>query len=196
MLPPGEIRDLCEGAVRIFDMKRIWMLATLAASAALSVGCGGSTSSAEDSSAAEPKPPGKTIGHGSGELNCKTFPFIGSGPDDWRRTSYAFGRFGVSHNLAGNRESDGLLHAKTPVLAEGHTSVVLSVPESERDRVGIALVRPSHPLSTITLKPCADRKRTLWAAGLVLSDRRPVHLDVRIGANKGTIRVGPPESSP
>jgi hypothetical protein len=177
-------------------MKRIWMLLALAVATALFVGCGSSSDSTSQESNVSPLgPPGEIIGHGSGTLNCKTYPFIGPGPDDWRRVSYAFGRFGMSHNFAaGSRESDGLLHAKAPMIVEGHKSVVLSVPQAERDRVGIELLKLDRPLSTLTLKPCPDRKRTLWAAGLALRDRRPVDLDVRIGARIGRVRIGPPES--
>ena len=171
------------------------MLLGLAVAAALFVGCGGSTSTTEESKTSASAPPGEEIGRGSGELSCKTYPFDNSGHEDWRQDSYSFGRFGVSHNFAaGSREPDGLLHAKTPMLVEGHRTVVLSVPESEKDRVGIEILKPDRPLSTLTLKPCADKKRTMWAAGFLLRDRRPVVLDVRIGVRRGTVRVGPPES--
>jgi len=171
------------------------MLLALVVATALFVGCGGSASTSKHSNVSASGPPGEAIGHGSGTLNCKTYPFIGPGPDDWRRTSYAFGRFGMSHNFAaGSREADGLLHAKAPMIVEGHKSVVLSVPQGERDRVGIELVNRERPLATLTLKPCPDKERTLWAAGLALRDRRPVHLDVRIAASRGTVQIGPPES--
>jgi hypothetical protein len=176
-------------------MKRIWMLHALAVATALFVGCGGSSSTSKESNVSASGSPGEIVGHGSGTLSCKTHPFIGPGHDDWRRTSYIFGRFGMSHNLAaGSRGPDGLLHAKAPVIVEGHKSVVLSVPHGERDRVGIEIANREDPLSTLVLKPCADKKRTAWAAGLALRDLRPVHLDVRIGARKGKVRIGPPES--
>jgi hypothetical protein len=100
----------------------------------------------------------------------------------------------VSKNFAGNREPDGLLHAKAPMLVEGHRTIVLSVPQSERDRVGLEIIKPHQPLLSLTLEPCADKKRTMWAAGFVLRDRRPVLLDVSIGSKRGTVRVGPPET--
>jgi len=137
----------------------------------------------------------QTIGHGSGELNCGTYPFAGFGPEDWRQDSYSFGPFGVSHNFAaGTREPDGLLHSKTPMLVEGHRTVVLSVPESESDRLAIEILKPDRGISTLILRPCPDKKRTIWAAGFLLRDRRPVTLEVRVGARRGTVRVGPPES--
>jgi hypothetical protein len=173
-------------------MKRFWIFPVLLVPAALFVGCGGST---EDSKTSASAPPSEVIGHGSGELNCETYPFDNSGYEDWRQDSYSFGPFGVSHNLAaGSRQPDGLLHAKTPMLVEGHRTVVLSVPESEAGRVGIETLKSDRPLSTLILKPCAHKTRTLWAAGFVLRDRRPVTLDVRVGVSRGTVRVGPPES--
>lgn len=165
-------------------MRKIGICPTLVA-AALAVGCGGSATDDHSDS----------IGHGSGELSCETFPFAGSGHSDWRRDSYSFGPFGVSHNFAaGRREPDGLFHSKTPMLVEGHGTVVVTVPESERQRFGIEILKPDRPISTLTLKPCPDKKRTMWAAGFVLRDLRPVALDVRIGQKEGTLRVGPPET--
>jgi hypothetical protein len=174
-------------------MKRIWILLALAVATALFMGCGSSTSTAKQSDDSAPGPPGEIIGHGSGRLNCKTYPFSGPGPDDWRHSSFFFGPFGLTRNFAiGSREDDGLMRAKTPVIVEGHRSVVLSVPRGERDRVGIELVDGRRPFSAITLTPCAGKKRTAWATGLVFRDRRPVHLEVRIGSRAGTIEVGRP----
>ena len=124
-------------------MTRTSTFLALVVALVLIAGCGGSSSTAEQSGAAVS--PDEPIGHGSGELNCKTFPFDGSGTEDWRQDSYFYGPFGVSHNLAaGSREADGLLHSKTPMLVEGHEAVVLSVPERERDRVAIEILKPDH----------------------------------------------------
>jgi hypothetical protein len=177
-------------------MLKLWIFPSLAAAAAvLAVGCADSAPTAEKPKPSPSAPAPRAIGHGSAELNCDTFPFAGSGRSDWRRDSYSFGPFGVSKNFAaGGREPDGLFHSKTPMLVEGHRTVVVSVPESERDRVGIELLKPDRPISTLVLKPCPDKKRTIWAAGFVLRDLRPVVLQVRVGQRSGTVRVGPPET--
>lgn len=187
--------DLRGGLARISDMKTTFASSLLALVILLLSGCGDSTSTAEKSHTGASGPPGNAIGDGSGALTCKTYTFIGQGPDDWRRDSYWFGPFGMSHNLgAGNRDDDGLFRAKAPMVVEGHRSVVLSVPKAERDRVALEIVNGDGPLSTLSLKPCADRRRTLWAGGLVLRDLRPVRLNVRTGARKGTVVIGPPET--
>jgi len=153
------------------------------------------TSTTDESSTGAPGSRHRAIGHGSGELTCKTYPFIGEGADDWRRNSYWFGPFGMSHNLAaGNREDDGLLRAKVPMIVEGHQSVLLTVPKQERDRVALEIVGAKQPVSTLSLRPCAAKRRTLWAGGLVLRDQRPIHLNVRIRSRSGTVAIGPPET--
>lgn len=188
------MHDCLEMANRIpAAVKRIWIYPALVLIAVYAAGCGGSSSTVEESTSASIS--AKVIGHGSGELNCKSYPFENSGQEDWRRNSYSFGPFGVSRNFAvGTREPDGLLHSKTPMLVEGHRTVVVSIPKSERDRVGIEILSLNRGISTLVLKPCPDKKRTMWAAGFLLRDRRPVVLDVLIGARRGTVQVGPPES--
>ena len=95
------------------------MALVLAGVIVLLAGCGGTEASSP------------TIGHGAATLNCKTFPFIGSGKDDWRKSSASFGPFGmlVTDYAKGSRHGDGLLHTKIPALVEGHRSVVLTVPQ-------------------------------------------------------------------
>jgi hypothetical protein len=160
-------------------MKRTPMALVLAGAIALLAGCG-------DTEAI-------SIGHGTATLDCRSFPFIGSGKGDWRQSSTSFGPVGmlVTDYAEGSREGDGLLHTKIPVLVEGHRSAVLSVPDGERDRVGILVLKPRRPLSKLKLEPCSDRRRTIWAAGLATRDHAPVTLDVVVdGRRRGTITVG------
>jgi hypothetical protein len=141
---------------------------------------------------AEGRSGGPSIGHGTATLNCKTFPFIGSGDRDWRKDSTTFGPLGmlVTDYAQGNREDDELLHTKIPVLVEGHRRVVLTVPEDERDRVGIIVLKPRTPVSELTLDPCGDRPRTIWAAGVATRDHAPVTLDVAVdGTERGSITI-------
>ncbi|HSS51166.1 MAG TPA: hypothetical protein VLX28_19675 [Thermoanaerobaculia bacterium] len=171
------------------------MAFVLACAFPLLTGCGGSEETAPrtTSAASQGERFGPPVGHGTGMLNCQTFAFIGMGPDDWRRSSASFGPLGmlVTDYAKGRRSGDGLFHTKIPTLVEGHRSVVLSVPRDERARAGIEVVKPHHPLSRLRLDPCRDRKRTIWAAGVVARDRGPVTLDVSVaGGRSGTITVG------
>jgi hypothetical protein len=172
------------------------MALILASAIALLAGCGGTDATATRSTAFQPQSSGTAIGHGAATLNCQDFPFIGSGKDDWRKSSAYFGPFGmlVTDYAKGSRRDDGLLHTKIPVLVEGQHSVVLSVPDDESDRVGIEAVNDHHDslLSRLRLDPCGDRPRTIWAAGVATRDRAPVILDVEVGGKRrGTITVGP-----
>jgi hypothetical protein len=165
----------------------------------LLAGCGGTDATATRSTAFQPQSSGATIGHGAATLNCQTFPFIGSGKDDWRKSSAHLGPVGmlVTDYAEDSRRGDGLLHTKIPVLVEGQRSVVLSVPDDESDRVGIEVVKPGHPLSKLRLDPCGDRPRTIWAAGVATRDHAPVILDVEVdGKRRGTITVGVEEGVP
>ncbi|MET0559695.1 MAG: hypothetical protein ABW065_13670 [Solirubrobacterales bacterium] len=158
-------------------------------------GCGGSeaTATRSTSAASQQERPGPPVGHGTGTLNCQTFPFIGMGPDDWRKSSVSFGPLGmlVTDYAEGRRGEDGLLHTKIPTLVEGHRSVVLTVPSDERRRTGIEVVKPRHPVTRLRLDPCRDRRRTIWAAGIVARDRGPVTLHVSVvGGRSGAITIG------
>jgi hypothetical protein len=160
---------------------------------ALLAGCGGTEATVTRSAASQPQASAAPIGHGSATLDCETFPFIGSGKADWRESSANFGPLGmlVTDYAAGGRYGDRLLHTKIPVLVEGHHGVVLTVPDDESDRVGIEVLKPRHPLSKLSLNPCGNRRRTIWAAGVVTRDDAPVKLGVAVdGRRQGMITVG------
>ncbi|HEY8083111.1 MAG TPA: hypothetical protein VIE64_06080 [Solirubrobacterales bacterium] len=131
------------------------------------------------------------VGVGAASVTCNSVHFAGSGTADWRRQSAHIGPFGLggpSHGghpgpdfQRGGFNRDGLLRIKTPTLVEGQRRVELSVPAGERERVGILTVDPKRGYARVTFVPCADRQRTIWAGGLVLRDRAPVRLAVRVG---------------
>ena len=135
------------------------------------------------------------IGSGSTKQTCRTPHFIGSGPPDWRRLSTHLGPFGLTPSRdhryqTGPREPDGLFHVKTPALVEGHRPVELQVPPAERNRIGLEVVKPGGPYARVIFVPCQSKPRTIWGAGLVLRDRKPVTLGVRVGsAWIGAIRL-------
>lgn len=156
-------------------------------------GCGSSVGSVTG----PPRPDSKPIARGAAVLTCDTYPFIGSGPADWRRDSAHAGPLGLggsgrdfTSGQLGPRAEDGLYHVKIPVLLEGHRPAVLSVPLASRSRVGIETVSSDRPLASVTLRPCPDKPRTIWAAGLALRGRSPVTLEVRVGARLLTLEVG------
>lgn len=138
---------------------------------------------------------GAPIGVGSRTLTCADLPFIGSATARWRRQASSAGPFGLSGSgrdfRRGALSADGLYRTKTPAIVEGHRAVELIVPASERDQMGFDLVSRGGPYARVKFVPCSDKPRTIWAAGLVLRDRSPVVLDVRVaGVSVGAIHIG------
>ena len=89
---------------------------------------------------------------------------LGPGPADWRKHSLWIGSFGLAGPGPGPDFDEGALEGaqltvKTPTMVAGHRSVTISVPEA----------------------PCDDKPRTVFAAGFLLRDRRPVTLLVQVG---------------
>ena len=76
---------------------------------------------------------------------------------------------------------DGLLTVKTPTMVAGHRRVTISIPAAERYRVGILGVHPRPAYASVTYVPCDDKPRTVFAAGFLLRDHRPVTLLVKVG---------------
>jgi hypothetical protein len=167
-------------------------LAALAVAAVAPLaGCGGggssdtsTTSSARVPLAARTPPTHRLLAVGSKLRDCDIV-FAGSGHPDWRRRSLAIGPFG----LAGRRGPDfdvgdfegGLLTVKTPTLVAGHRRVTISIPPAQRYRAGILGVHPRPAYASVTYVPCADKPRTVFAAGFLLRDRRPLTLLVKVG---------------
>jgi hypothetical protein len=112
--------------------------------------------------------------------------FDGPGPADWRKRSLSIGPFGLAGPGPGpdfdqGAFEDGLLTVKTPTMVAGHRPVTISVPEAQRYRVGILGVHPRPAYASVTYVPCDDKPRTVFAAGFLLRDRRPVTLLVQVG---------------
>jgi hypothetical protein len=127
----------------------------------------------------------------------------------WRSRSTVvgpFGWYGDGRDFrvgAVERPASHDLVTKVPAIVEGRRAVRVSVPPGERDRVGLVYgpkLQSTFPdgVPAITFQPCREEARTAWAGGLVLRDRRPVTLDVRL---QGThldipVVVGRPPTSP
>lgn len=160
-------------------------------------GCGGSSQPGDQTSRGVTSNRTAAIGAGSKTLTCHSGGvFIGSGKPNWRQLSDVAGPFGLAHSAAhlGKRLNDGRFHTKDPVIVQGHRPVELWVPRKERDRVAIAVVDPdprAGPWSRIAFVPCHSKPRTVWPAGLVLRDRSPIVLRVRVGDSVRTLRVRP-----
>jgi hypothetical protein len=116
--------------------------------------------------------------------------FDGPGPADWRKHSLWIGPFGLAGPDGPDFDKgvfeDGLLTVKTPTMVAGHRPVTISVPEAQRYRVGILGVPPRRAYASVTYVPCDDKPRTVFPAGFLLRDRKPVTLLVQV--DEGPIR--------
>jgi hypothetical protein len=130
-------------------------------------------------------PADRALAVGSKVRDCGV-TFDGPGPADWRRHSLWIGPFGLAGPGPGpdfdeGALAGGLVTVKTPTMVAGHRPVTISVPEAQRDRVGILGVHPRPAYASVTYVPCDDKPRTVFAAGFLLCDRRPVTLLVQVG---------------
>jgi hypothetical protein len=152
-------------------------------------GCGQGSQS-DDTTAriapgARPSPNHPKLAVGSKIRNCD-ITFDGPGPADWRKHSLWIGPFGLAGPSPGPDFDEGaleggLLTVKTPTMVAGHRPVTISVPGAQRYRVGILGVHPRPAYASVTYVPCDDKPRTVFAAGFLLRDRRPVTLLVQVG---------------
>jgi hypothetical protein len=165
------------------------LLVLLATCLTLIPGCG--EDSQPDDATARIAPGGHTppthpkLAVGSKVRDCD-ITFDGPGPADWRKHSRWIGPFGLAGPSPGPDFDEGafeggLLTVKTPTMVAGHRPVTISVPEAQRYRFGILGVHPRPAYASVTYVPCDDKPRTVFAAGFLLRDRRPVTLWVQIG---------------
>jgi hypothetical protein len=164
------------------------LLPVLATCLTLLPGCGGG-SQPEDTAPTAPSartpPPNSKLAVGSKVRDCDIV-FDGPGPADWRKHSLWIGPFGLAGPGPGpdfdeGARAGGLLTLKTPTMVAGHRPVTISVPKAERHRVGILGVHPRPAYASVTYVPCEEKPRTVFAAGFLLRDRRPVLLLVQVG---------------
>lgn len=154
--------------------------------AMLLLGCG-SGSDAVTARSAEPARTSAVIGHGSETRACDGIVFDGPGPGDWRVDSDWIGPLGFAGPgpgpdfSVGGYADDGLYLVKTPTLVAGHRPVTVSLAPGEARRAGLLGLHPEPAYASITYRPCPDKPRTVFPAGFLLRDRRPVLLMVRVG---------------
>lgn len=170
--------------------RRRWLGAIAAAALALA-GCGGGGGS-EPSTASSAKVPAgartpsthRLLAVGSKVRDCDIV-FAGSGHPGWRRRSLAIGPLGLAGREGPDFDvgdfEDGLLSVKTPTLIAGHRPVTISIPPAQRYRAAILGVHPRPAYASVTYVPCAAKPRTVFAAGFLLRDRRPLTLLVKVG---------------
>ena len=164
------------------------LLLILAACLVLLPGCGDSSRTDDTTARVAPgartPPPHSKLAVGSKRRDCDIV-FDGPGHADWRKHSLWIGPFGLAGpngpDFDESSHEDGLLTVKTPTMVVGHCPVTISVPEAQRYRVGILGVHPRPAYASITYVPCDDKPRTVFAAGFLLRDRRPVTLLVQVG---------------
>ena len=123
---------------------------------------------------------------------------LGNADARWRQRSTVVGNLGFYGPNRDFRQAlrsgkGGDLITKMPVIIEGNSGATVWVPRVERDRVALLfgpiptgdVYRIEDGHAKVRFKPCTGRKRTGWVGGLVLHDRRPVALKVRLaGANQ------------
>jgi hypothetical protein len=142
----------------------------------------GSTTTARIVPGGVTPPTQRLLAAGSKARDCDVV-FDGPGPADWRRRSLAIGPFGLSGpDFHESPRAYGLLIVKTPMLVAGHRPVTISIPRALRYRAAILGVHPGRSgYARVTYVPCADKPRTVFAAGFLLRDRRPISLLVKVG---------------
>jgi hypothetical protein len=179
-------------------MKRTRSFALLSVLAVVLVGCGSGSGSTTNSPVshqaatgeaaiapgARRPPTHRLLAVGSRVRDCDIV-FDGPGPADWRRHSRWIGPYGLTGpdgpDFQRGAFEDGLLVVKTPTIVAGHRPVTISIPAALRYRAGILGVHPRPAFAKVTYVPCADKPRTVFAAGFLLRDRRPITLLVQVG---------------
>jgi len=169
------------------------LLLAIAACLTLLAGCGEGSqpeTTAQSAPSAHLPPTHPKLAVGSKVRDCD-ITFDGPGPADWRKHSLWIGSFGLAGPGPGpdfdeGALEDGLLTVKTPTMVAGHRPVTISVPGAQRYRIGILGGHPRPAYASVTYVPCDDKPRTVFAAGFLLRDRRPVTLLVQIG--QGPVR--------
>ncbi len=166
-----------------------WALAAVLALTAIP-GCGGGEATSAETTAriapgARTPPTHRLLAVGSKVRDCD-ITFIGPGPTDRHRHSRWIGPFGLTGRPTGpdfdvGSFEDGLLTVKTPTIVAGHRWVTISIPAALRYRAGILGVHPDRAYASVTYVPCKDKPRTVFPAGLLLRDRRPLTLLVQVG---------------
>ena len=74
-----------------------------------------------------------------------------------------------------------LLRNKAPIAVTGDVPVTVTVPKRARHRVALSYGGVGGRHAEFEFQPCAHKRRTVWAGGLLLRDRAPVTLLVTVG---------------
>jgi hypothetical protein len=135
---------------------------------------------------------------------CDT-AILGNADRRWRKRSTVVGNLGFygpgrDFRSAERSGEGGDLVTKMPVVMEGKSGARVWVPREVRDRVALLygpipaldVYRVDDGHAAVRFEPCTDRKRTGWPGGLVLRNRRPLALKVRLeGADRPhTVTLG------
>lgn len=129
---------------------------------------------------------------------------LGTPPAGWKPDATSVGGFGLigpgrDFRSEGLRElKNGQYLTKLPAIAKGSAPVRVTVPPRLSRRVGLDFgdfwteerVRDAN--QEVLFRPCKGRRRTGWPGGLILKDRRPIRLTVRIAGDDRlhTLSVG------
>lgn len=129
---------------------------------------------------------------------------LGAPSAGWRRDATSVGGFGLIgpgrdfRSVAVIELKNGQFLTKLPAIAEGSEQVRVTVPQHLSRRVGLDFgdfwteerVRDAN--REVLFRPCKGRERTGWPGGLILRDRGPILLEVRIAGDDRVhmLRVG------
>jgi hypothetical protein len=121
----------------------------------------------------------------------------GNADSRWRERSTVVGNvgfYGPGRDFRAALDTRGDLITKMPIIIEGDSGAIVWIPRQERDRVALLFGKIRHKgpyeigdgYARVRFEPCTDRERTGFVGGLVLRDRQPVTLKVRL---QGTHRM-------
>lgn len=160
-------------------------------------GCGGSSKHSPSAPVGQPSAP---VAESIPTVRCET-AIAGTPSRSLRSRSPSAGPvsifggrdFSTLSRASGPRPPGFSKVVKMPVMVEGHAPVTLSI--APRDRSHGRLVAPTSsswaPYVEVRLVPCGDKARTVWAAGFLLRNLRPITVVVRHAGEPGRhLQVG------
>jgi hypothetical protein len=124
---------------------------------------------------------------------------IGSGRPDYRKRSThegPFSLFGSGRDFSNASRQGQVLVTKMPAIVAGHAWVTVTVSPADQGRARLLYGSLHSPRSlqdgarSVLFKPCADKSRTVFPGGMVMTSRRPVTLQVKSTGRARSLKVG------
>lgn len=164
---------------------------------------GWACSDSPDEGVAPPPPDADEVAEQAtkGVARCDS-AILGNADSRWRERSTVVGYVGFygpgrDFKTAYRHDKGGDFVTKMPVIIEGNSGATVWVAREARHRVALLFgkIPASEPYeiedgySQVRFEPCTARERTGFVGGLVLRDRHPVALNVRLDGADGTQTV-------